>query len=369
MPWVESAAALTSNKSVVIDKQDALQVVAFQPFVTLTDSNASNQQARVQNADGKLVFYPQSALNAGTPTVIFNTLTAPTGQPLPSAIEIHAQDGIQTVGFQPFVTLTDANAGFAKARIQNADGKLVFYPQSAINVGAPTVVFNTLNAPAGQPPPSAIEIHAQDGVQTVGFQPFVTLTDANAGFAKARVQNANGDLILYSQGGMTRQIPDLIVESATGDVHMTGTLKVDKDILLTGADCADRFAAADREALTPGTVVVLGEDGRLRTSRDAYDRRVAGVVAGAGDYKPGIIMDAASQDGDAAPVALVGKTFCKVDATAAPIGVGDLLTASPMPGHAMKATDPLRAFGSVIGKALRPLAAGTGLIPILVTLQ
>ena len=187
-------------------------------------------------------------------------------------------------------------------------------------------------------------------------------------FSAARVQNANGDLILYSQGGMNRQRPEVIVESASGDVHMTGTLKVDKDILLTGADCAERFDAAADEQLTPGTVVVLGEDGRLRRSSDAYDRRVAGVVAGAGDYKPGIIMDAAG-DRDASAVALVGKTFCNVDATTAPICVGDLLTASPTPGHAMKATDPVRAFGAVIGKALRPLAAGTGLIPILVTLQ
>jgi hypothetical protein len=35
----------------------------------------------------------------------------------------------------------------------------------------------------------------------------------------------------------------------------------------------------------------------------------------------------------------------------------------------MKAADPSRAFGSVIGKALRRLAAGRGLIPILVALQ
>jgi len=37
--------------------------------------------------------------------------------------------------------------------------------------------------------------------------------------------------------------------------------------------------------------------------------------------------------------------------------------------HAMKARDPARAFGAVLGKALRPLQAGTGLIPILVALQ
>jgi hypothetical protein len=46
-----------------------------------------------------------------------------------------------------------------------------------------------------------------------------------------------------------------------------------------------------------------------------------------------------------------------------------LLITSPIPGHAMKAADPLRAFGAVIGKALAPMLEGQGLIPILVALQ
>jgi len=51
------------------------------------------------------------------------------------------------------------------------------------------------------------------------------------------------------------------------------------------------------------------------------------------------------------------------------IEVGDLLTTSPTPGYAMKATDPLKAFGAIIGKALCPLKEGQGLIPILIALQ
>jgi hypothetical protein len=58
-----------------------------------------------------------------------------------------------------------------------------------------------------------------------------------------------------------------------------------------------------------------------------------------------------------------------VDAQYSAIAVGDLLTTSATPGHAMKAIDPLKAFGSVIGKALCPLNAGQGMIPILIALQ
>jgi hypothetical protein len=69
------------------------------------------------------------------------------------------------------------------------------------------------------------------------------------------------------------------------------------------------------------------------------------------------------------PIALVGKVYCKVDAERSPIAVGDLLTTSDTPGHAMKAENPLKAFGAVIGKALVPLNSGHGLIPILIALQ
>lgn len=65
----------------------------------------------------------------------------------------------------------------------------------------------------------------------------------------------------------------------------------------------------------------------------------------------------------------MGKVYCKVDARYAPVEVGDLLTTSPTAGHAMKADDPFKAFGAVIGKALRPLAAGQEMIPILIALQ
>jgi hypothetical protein len=68
-------------------------------------------------------------------------------------------------------------------------------------------------------------------------------------------------------------------------------------------------------------------------------------------------------------LALVGKVYCKVDATFLPIEVGDLLTSAPTLGHAMKAADSQRAFGAVVGKALEALPKGKGLIPILVCLQ
>jgi len=148
-----------------------------------------------------------------------------------------------------------------------------------------------------------------------------------------------------------------------GDVEVTG------DIRLTNADCAEDFDICETEPVEPGTVMILGEEGVLYPSQHAYDKRVAGVISGAGDYKPGIVLDKQQSSGSRKPVALLGKVYCKVDAQYGRIEVGDLLTTSPTPGHAMKAGDPHRAFGTVIGKALRPLAQGQDLIPILIALQ
>jgi len=148
-----------------------------------------------------------------------------------------------------------------------------------------------------------------------------------------------------------------------GDVEVTG------DLRLLNADCAEDFDVFGAVKAEPGTVMVLGNEGVLSESYQAYDKRVAGVISGAGNYKPGIVMDKQQTSGNRQPVALMGKVFCKVDAQFGAIEVGDLLTTSPTPGHAMRTSDPFRAFGAVIGKALRTLAEGQGLIPILIALQ
>lgn len=148
-----------------------------------------------------------------------------------------------------------------------------------------------------------------------------------------------------------------------GDVEVTG------DIRLKNADCAEDFDIAGLAKVEPGTVMVIDSEGTLRESDRAYDKRVAGVISGAGNYKPGIVLDKQESSNNRMPIALLGKVYCKVDASYGAIEVGDLLTTSPTPGHAMKTDDPLQAFGAVIGKALRSLTNGQGLIPILIALQ
>jgi len=162
-----------------------------------------------------------------------------------------------------------------------------------------------------------------------------------------------------------------------------GKVQVTDDIELLNADCAEEFDIVEENA-EAGSVMVLNENGSLESSYQEYDKKVAGIVSGGSGYKPAIVLGSQHsqnqfQNADQnknndnkkrrLPIALIGKVYCKVDARHSPIGIGDLLTTSATKGYAMKAEDPMKAFGAVIGKALGSIRQGLGMIPVLVTLQ
>ncbi|MCP3960490.1 MAG: hypothetical protein GY719_21810 [bacterium] len=179
-----------------------------------------------------------------------------------------------------------------------------------------------------------------------------------------RLSGQSGNVHLGGNG----QDGDIFVENEAGEttIHLSGGEGV---IHVPNADCAEDFRVAADAVLEAGDVVVFDRSAALRLSEREYDRRVAGVVSGAGDTRPGIVLGRDAKAEGRLPVALVGRVNCKVDAAFGAIDVGDLLTTSPRPGHAMKADDPARAFGAVLGKALSPLDRGEGMIPVLVALR
>ena len=145
-------------------------------------------------------------------------------------------------------------------------------------------------------------------------------------------------------------------------------------ILVNGSqvnDYAEYFDLTEGEQILPGMVVVIDPEirGNLEVSTEAYDKKVAGIISSAGDTMPGMTIGEVNETNEDKPLAVSGRVYCYVDATLNPVGVGDLLTTSNTPGHAMKAANFKRAQGSIVGKAMEPLAGGKGLILVLVTLQ
>ena len=100
-----------------------------------------------------------------------------------------------------------------------------------------------------------------------------------------------------------------------------------------------------------------------------YDQRVAGVIS----ERPGLILGEGGDD--QVKVAHSGRVKVKVDASYGPVAAGDLLVTSATSGYAMR-SEPLRVGevmmhrpGTLIGKALEPLAEGKGEILVLLLLQ
>jgi hypothetical protein len=209
-----------------------------------------------------------------------------------------------------------------------------------------------------------IEMSARHAVLNIGVK-------GNEGDLRIR-DNAGRDALVFDGKhaalylGATNNEGDLRIRNNAGD----DTIRLDGqsgDIELLGADCAEDFDTTCDVA--PGTVMVITDAGTLEPSHRAYDPRVAGVISGAGDYAPGITLDKKRGATGRQPLALIGKVHVWVDADVAAVSVGDLLTTSRTPGHAMLAADRERAFGTVLGKALGRLERGRGLVPILVALQ
>jgi len=134
-------------------------------------------------------------------------------------------------------------------------------------------------------------------------------------------------------------------------------------------DVAEWVPSAQK--LAAGTVVVVdtGKTNHVAASKVAYDTSVAGVVSDS----PGVILGEGGAD--KLKVATTGRLKVRVDATRSPIKVGDLLVTSDVEGLAMKSAEvdlggvKIHRPGTIIGKALEPLASGTGEILVLVSLQ
>ena len=214
---------------------------------------------------------------------------------------------------------------------------------------------------------SGIYVHSQDtGVRVVTTGDYDTALDVDASGADsvAISADASGGAIgivakgPYAAGQFYGHV----------DIYEYGTSNKVLE-LGKGLDYAEGFDVTDSSRVVPGMVLVIDprNAGKLVGSTSAYDRKVAGIVAGANGLGSGVRLGGQEFDHN---VALAGRVYCNVVAGDGPIVPGDLLTTSDVPGYAMKVGDHQRAHGAILGKAMQPLAKGErGQILVLVTLQ
>jgi hypothetical protein len=181
----------------------------------------------------------------------------------------------------------------------------------------------------------------------------------------ATFENASGIQAIVRANGNV----GLGTTSPTTKLHVVGDVTVTGNIAAKYQDVAEWVQSS--QALYPGTVVVLDHtrSNQVIASTQAYDTRVAGVIS----LQPGITL---GENGEGKVlVATTGRVKVKVDASAGPIQVGDLLVTSEKEGVAKK-SEPLNLGGvqihrpgTLIGKALEPLTKGAGEILVLLSLQ
>ena len=176
--------------------------------------------------------------------------------------------------------------------------------------------------------------------------------------------------------------------SSTPNASTVAGIYSTKPGVVGGWNDTDGAAAGAMQGATQGAAAIGGNPAGNRAPEDGSgEAKTVTAVAGQSNAatQPSIIAAPKSAQPDPyaaayaqqgkVPLALVGVVPVKVSAENGPIQPGDLLTTSSTPGHAMKATPvdlggiPIYRPGTIIGKALTPLAEGTGVITVLVTLQ
>jgi hypothetical protein len=168
---------------------------------------------------------------------------------------------------------------------------------------------------------------------------------------------------IYAQGGYNGYAAELNGTTKTTVLEITG-----------GSDLSELFSIKKYKDILPvcGMIVSINPDaaGELIISNSPYDKKIAGIISGAGDITYGMVM---GQNDSILkgkfPVALTGRVYCLAVNSNGSIHPGDLLTTSEIPGYAMKVTDYEKARGAILGKAMSSLEAKEGLILVLVTLQ
>jgi hypothetical protein len=312
--------------------------------------------------------------NTGTAAAVYGVTSSTTGyavmgyasQASGGSIGVFGQSnssaGTGVMGFSPYIGVqgvvqaTSGSTIGVKGLTYSADGAGVSGYNTSTGWGAKGVYGTTLGGGGSA---------GVYGEAVTSGAAGVLATNTDGGFAFWGSSASGIGLKIKAGGPVLAEFWD----SSNGDdrrlyIARDGTTHSDGPYSATGADFAEMYPA-DGE-LTPGTVVAIGDDGKLEPASDRRPRAVMGVVSAHPTIVGGAAMKNEGNAGKVA-VAILGIVDVKASAGSGSIRPGDLLTAGSEPGTAEKAiwTSP----GTVIGKALEALPSGAGTIRMLVTLR
>ena len=262
----------------------------------------------------------------------------------------------------PGVTNSDAVIGLQVVASKGGSGNLAYTVGQEIHGGVMAGHSGTVTSAYG------LSFYFSAGNGTVSNAYALHIPDIPAGNAYAVWQAGGNDKNYFAGKVGIGTLPTANALEVLGNANFQGTV-TGTNIQASYQDLAEWVPATTD--MVPGTVVILNPDkaNEVMPSSRAYDTSVAGVVSA----QPGILL------GEAGPskeqIATTGRVKVRVDAIAGPIRIGDLLVTGNKPGVAMKSAPldfngvPLHRPGTVLGKALEPLAEGTGEILVLLSLQ
>jgi hypothetical protein len=379
------------SSRMTIEGQDAMTLRGIQPFLTLQDSSQIGTGAnehRIQSANGELGFFQEIPtqlgfsfqprlvikdngnvqIGSGASSIAASRVNAVVASNSPDAgIAIAQNSGVnvllQASGAGGYIGTTSNHPLVLRS---NDLDRVVVAPNGNLGVGTGTPATKLHVESAGI---------VQTTIRSTDERAILVLDSNPAGLAGRYVWT------LESGVGGTAGVFGIYDRNANKErlkIFPTGLVSVNSLEIRGGSDFSENFDISDTTTngeatqLKPGLVVSINpsQPGKLLLSARAYDRRVAGIISGAGDIKPGLVMSQEDSVADGRhPVALSGRVYVWADASRGAIKPGDLLTTSPTPGHAMKVTNPARAHGAIIGKVMTGLKNGKGLVLVLVTLQ
>lgn len=203
------------------------------------------------------------------------------------------------------------------------------------------------------------------------------------GFLVLRDDQGNDRVILRGEGNLendagymelrTGSDPGIVLDANYGN---SGFARVATDELEIkgGADLVEYFDINNNqnEKPRPGMLVSIDPNhtGLLSVSNSKNDKNVIGVISGAMDVRPGIVLKMENTDLDGEyPVAIAGRVYVKANNSNGPIQPGDLLTSSNVPGQACRVRKIKKSQGAIIGKALSAIDEPEGFVLVLINLQ